>query len=306
MPKDNTIEIGGRSVEITHPGKILFPKDGITKLDIVYYYQRVAPLMIPYLENRPLVLQRFPDGLGRPGFVQKAVAPYYPGWIQKVTVKKAGGTVKHVVCNDAATLVYLANQGCIGLHPWLSRTEDVNCPDQMIFDFDPSRDDDLAGVVGGAMILKELLDELELPAFVKTTGSRGLHVVVPLDATQDFDTMRAFARELAEVIVDRDSSHYTLEAHKEKRKGRILIDVNRNGYAQTAAAAYSVRARDGAPVSVPFEWSELRKRTFRPNMYTIRNVFARLEKVEDPWKDMGKHHASLKSATRRLHSFHAA
>ena len=116
----------------------------------------------------------------------------------------------------------------------------------------------------------------------------------------------AFARELAEVIVDRDSSHYTLEAHKEKRKGRILIDVNRNGYAQTAAAAYSVRARDGAPVSVPFEWSELRKRTFRPNMYTIRNVFARLEKVEDPWKDMGKHHASLKSATRRLHSFHAA
>jgi bifunctional non-homologous end joining protein LigD len=306
MAKDNAIEIDGRSVEITRPGKILFPEDGITKLDVVNYYQRIAPFMVPYLENRPLVLQRFPDGIGRPGFIQKAVAPYYPAWIKKVTVKKAGGTVKHVVCNDAATLVYLANQGCIGLHPWLSRTDDVNCPDQMIFDFDPSRDDDLAGVVGGALILKELLDKLELPAFVKTTGSRGLHVVVPLDATQDFDTMRAFARELAEVIVDRDSSRYTLEAHKEKRKGRILIDVNRNGYAQTAAAAYSIRARNGAPVSVPVSWSELRKRNFRPNLYTIQNIFARLDKTDDPWKDMGKFHASLKSAAPRLHSLHAA
>lgn len=306
MPKDNVIEIEGHPIEITHPGKLLFPKNAITKLDVVHYYQRVAPFMVPYLENRPLVLQRFPDGIGRPGFIQKAVAPYYPGWIKRVTVNKAGGTVRHVVCNDAATLVYLANQGCIGLHPWLSRTEDVNCPDQMIFDFDPSRDDDLPGVVGGALILKELLDKLELPAFVKTTGSRGLHVVVPLDGAQDFDAVRAFARELAEVIVDRDGSHYTLEAHKDKRKGRILIDINRNGYAQTAAAAYSVRARDGAPVSVPVDWPELRKRSFRPNMYTIQNVFARLDKIEDPWKGMGKRQASLEAASRRLPSLHAA
>jgi bifunctional non-homologous end joining protein LigD len=263
--KSTTVErvhIGNHDIEISRAGKVLFPDDGITKAELVSYYLRIAPRMVPHLAGRPLVLQRFPDGIGRTGFIQKAAGPYYPDWIKKATVKKAGGTVKHVVCDDAATLVYLANQACITLHTWLSRTDDLNCPDQMILDFDPSGDDDLAGVVGGALVLKELLDGLELPAFVKSTGSRGVHVVVPLDGKQDFDSVRAFGRQLAAIIVDRDSSRYTLEQYKNKRRGRVFIDVNRNAYAQTAAAVYSVRARAGAPISVPLEWSELRKKSF--------------------------------------------
>jgi bifunctional non-homologous end joining protein LigD len=300
------VEIDGRQVAVTRPGKVLFPQDRITKADLIDYYQRVSPLMLPYLEDRPLVLQRFPDGIGKPGFIQKAVAAFYPSWIRRVTVKKAAGVVEHVVCDTAATLAYLANQACITMHPWLSRVDNLNCPDQMILDFDPSRDDDLAAVVGGALAMKELLDGLKLPAFVRATGSRGLHVVVPLDGKQSFEEVRAFARQLALIVVDRDSGRYTLEAHKDKRSGRVLIDINRNGYAQTAVGNYAVRARPGAPVAVPLEWAELRAKKFRPDMYTIRNVFARVEKIEDPWKGFRRHAASLKSAALNLESLHAA
>jgi bifunctional non-homologous end joining protein LigD len=294
------------TVEVTRPSKVLFPKDGITKGDLIHYYEHIADRMLPYLAGRPLVLQRFPDGIARSGFIQKAASPYYPAWIKKVTVKKVGGTVKHIVCDDVSTLTYLANQACITFHTWLSLAGNLNCPDQMILDFDPSHEDDLPGVTGGALALKEILDGLALPAYVKSTGSRGVHVVVPLDGQQDFDFVRAFARQLAGILVDRDSTRYTLEQHKSKRAGRIFIDVNRNGYAQTAVAPYSVRDRDGGPVSVPLYWSELRDKKFRPDAYTIRNVFERLERIEDPWANFTKGSGSLKSASRNLENLHAA
>jgi len=201
--------------------------------------------------------------------------------------------------------VYLANQACIAFHTWLSRDDDLNCPDQMILDFDPSTDDDLAGVVGGALVLKELLDGLELPAFVKSTGSRGVHVVVPLDGKQDFESTRSFARQLAAIIVDRDSSRYTLEQYKNKRRGRVFVDVNRNAYAQTAVAVYAVRARDGAPVSVPLEWNELREKNLRPDSFTIKTIFERLDRIEDPWKNFWRRAPSLEKARRRLEKRHA-
>ena len=304
--KPATLHIGDHDIDISRARKMLFLADGITKGDLLTYYLRIAPRMLPFLAGRPLVLQRFPEGIARAGFIQKAAGSYYPDWIKKVTVKKAGGTVKHVVCDDAATLAYLANQACIAFHTWLSRADDLNCPDQMILDFDPSTDDDLAGVVGGALVLKELLDGLELPAFVKSTGSRGVHVVVPLDGKQDFESTRSFARQLAAIIVDRDSSRYTLEQYKNKRRGRVFIDVNRNAYAQTAVAVYSVRPRSGAPISVPLDWSELRKKNFRPDAVTIRTIFDRLEKLEDPWKDFWRRPASLQQAARKLESLHAA
>ncbi len=305
MKGDTTVQVGDHEITITRPGKILFSQDGITKAELIRYYERIAVRMLPYLKDRPLMLQRFPDGIDAPGFLQKAAAPYSPAWIRKVTVKKAGGTVKHVICDDAATLVYLANQACITLHTWLSRARDINCPDQMMFDFDPSRSDDIPGVVGGALALKEVLDRLELPAFVKTSGSRGVHVVVPLDAKSEFDTVRAFARQLAGIVVDRDTGRYTLEHHKNKRDGRVLIDVNRNGYAQTAVAPYAVRARPGAPVSVPLAWSELRGKSLRPDAFTIRNVFERLDQIDDLWKDFWRHPVSLKAAGRKMENLHA-
>jgi bifunctional non-homologous end joining protein LigD len=262
--------------------------------------------MLPYLAARPLVLERFPDGIASPGFVQKAAAAHYPSRIKTATVKKVGGTVRHFVCGDVATLTYLANQACITFHTWLSRVGAIDSPDQMIFNFDPSRDGDVAGAVGGALVLKEILDDLELPAYVKSSDSRGVHVVVPLEAREDFEFVRDFARRLAAVIVDRDSSRYTLEQYKKNRRGRVFIDINRNAYAQTAAAPYSVRPRAGAPVSVPLHWSELRKKSFRPDAVIIRNIFDRFESVDDPWKRFWRDAASLEHAARKLEGVHAA
>ena len=296
-----TIRIDGRDVKITRPEKLLFPEDGITKGDLIRYYQRIGPRMLPYLKGRPLALQRYPDGIAGPSFFQKAAAPYYPEWIETATVKKVGGTVKHVVCNDVATLVYLANQACITLHPWLSRADRPDYPDQMIFDLDPSSDD-FRSVIDAAHVLKEILDELKLPAYLKTTGSRGLHIAVPLDGKQNFESVRTFARKVAEVVVARDPARYTLEQYKNKRDGRIFVDVNRNAYAQTAVAVYSVRARNGAPVSTPLGWAELRKRNLRPDAITIKNVFERLDQIQDPWSNFWKHRASLDEAAKRLGS----
>jgi bifunctional non-homologous end joining protein LigD len=303
--KPEVLQIGGHEVKITRAGKVLFPDDGITKGDLVRYYRRISQWMLPYLEGRPLTLQCFPDGIDQAGFFQKAKPSHYPAWIKTVTVPKVGGTFKHVICDDAATLVYLANQACFTPHVWLSRVDKIEIPDQMIIDLDPSTDD-IAAVIDAARSLRSALDELELPAFLKATGSRGLHVVVPLRAEQDFDSVRAFARGVAERVVAREPDRYTLEPYKKNRRGRVFIDVNRNGYAQTAIAPYAVRTREGAPVSVPLHWSELRKKNFRPDGVTMKTVFERLDQIEDPWKGFWRHAKSLERARRNLEDLHAA
>ena len=293
------LHIDGHEIAITRPEKILFP-GGTSKGDLVRYYQGIGPWMVPHLEGRPLSMQRFPDGIEHEGFFQKAAASYYPNWIQTATVAKAGGTVKHVVCNDVATLVYLANQASITLHTWLSRADRPEFPDQMIFDLDPSGDE-FAWVISAARALKELLDAIELPAYLKTTGSRGLHIVAPLDRSEDFEAVRAFAVELAQVVVTQDPAKYTLEQRKNQRGNRVFIDINRNAYAQTAVAPYSVRPRADAPVAVPIEWSGLGRRQFRPDGMTVAMLLKRLENgkdpwPKDPWQDFGRKPASLKKA----------
>jgi bifunctional non-homologous end joining protein LigD len=299
------LRIDGHEIKLTRPDKVLFPEDGITKAGLIHYYERVGPLMLPYLSSRPLTLQRFPDGIDQTGFIQKSTPQYYPRWIATATMKKSGGTVRHVVCDRVATLVYLANQACITPHVWLSRADKPDFPDQMIFDFDPSTDD-ISTVIEGAESLKGLLDELELPAFVKSTGSRGLHVAVPLNGEADFESVRTLARALAEIVAARAPAKFTLEQYKRKRHDRVFIDINRNAYAQTAVANYAVRARRGAPVAVPLQWSELRRRGFRPDGVTLRTIEERLEESRDPWKGFWQHPASLGNVTRKLEKLHAA
>ena len=300
---EQIIRIGRYDVEIARPAKVLFPADGITKGDLVDYYRRIAPWMLPHLRDRPLAMERYPDGIDEPSFFHKAVPSYFPDWIKRVTVKKAGGTITHVVCNNEATLVYLANQACITPHIWLSRIDKRRYPDQMVFDLDPSRED-FEGVKATAQAIRELLDRLDLPAYLKTTGSRGMHVAVPLNREEDFDSVRAFARQLAEIVVNQDREHRTLEQRKGKRRGRVFVDTNRNAYAQHMAAAYAVRARPGAPVSAPLDWNELNRKDLRPNGVTIRTIFGRLEKVGDLWKNFGRHATSLKMARQKLEDLH--
>jgi bifunctional non-homologous end joining protein LigD len=294
-----TIRVGRRGITITRPAKVLFPADGITKRDLVDYYRRIGPWILPHLRDRPLAMERYPDGIGEPSFFQKAVPPYYPDWIERVTVQKAGGTITHVICNNEATLVYLANQACITPHIWLSRIEKLHFPDQMVFDLDPSGES-FDPVRETAQSFGELLDRLELPAYIKTTGSRGLHIAVPLDREEDFDSVRAFARRVAEIVVKGDREQRTLEQRKSRRLGRVFVDINRNAYAQTVAPAYAVRARPGAAVSLPLDWSEVNRKDLRPNGVTIRTVFDRLEKAGDPWRDFRRHATSLNSARGKV------
>jgi bifunctional non-homologous end joining protein LigD len=299
-----TIRVGRYRIEITRPEKVLFPADGITKGDLTNYYRQIAAWILPHLQGRPLLLERYPDGIDKTHFFHKAVPVYYPDWIETVTVKKVGGTVTHVVCDNEASLVYIANQACITPHIWLSRIEKLHCPDQMVFDLDPA-DGNFESAKATAQSFSRLLDKLELPTFVKTSGSRGLHVAVPLNREEDFDSVRTFARRLAEIVVNEDWEHRTLEQRKSKRFGRIFVDTKRNAYAQTVAPAYSVRARPRAPVSAPLDWSELNKKDFRPDDVTIQSIFNRLEKFGDPRKDFRRWATSLKRAHQKLEDLNA-
>jgi bifunctional non-homologous end joining protein LigD len=297
MADDRQVSVGGREFTLTHPDKVLFPADGYTKADLVAYYRRVADVMVPHLRGRPLMLQRLPDGIGGEGFYQKEVGDYFPEWIRRVEVSKEGGTVTHVVCDDEATIAYLAGQACITPHVWLSRADRIEYPDRLVFDLDPSRSD-FAAVRATARELRELLDKLGLVPFVQTTGSRGLHVVVPLDSSADFDAVRTFARTVADRVAAADPDQRTTEARKAKRRGRIYIDIMRNAYAQTAVAPYSVRARPGAPVATPLDWRELGRVTAR--RYTVANLARRLARRTDPWHDIDRHARPLKRASDAL------
>lgn len=290
-------------VEITHPDRVLFPGSSshkeITKRELVDYYGEVAGTMLPHLRDRPLSVQRFPRGIDQQGFVQQDFADSLPDWMSAVEVAKEGGTVVHPVADGREALQWLANQNCITLHVWQSRRGRLHNPDRLVFDLDPS-DTDFAVVRATARATAGVLDDLGLACYVQTTGSRGLHVVVPVRPDTDFDTARQFARDVAEVVAADDAAHRTVEVRKDKRAGRVYLDVMRNVYAQTAVAPYSVRARPGAPVATPLEWDELNSRGLRSDRFTIRDIPKQLAGQRDPWADMSRHARSLSGPAERL------
>ncbi|HLA64541.1 MAG TPA: non-homologous end-joining DNA ligase [Rhodothermales bacterium] len=288
-----------RPPEVTHPERVLFPESGITKGDLVDYYRRIADRMLPHVEGRPLVLNRYPEGIEEAGFIQQHLSASAPDWLGRVTVEKEGGTVTHAVADSAAALVYLANQSVVTLHVWLSRMDRLHHPDRMIFDLDPPGED-FEPVRRAARAVRSLLDEVGLPAFLMTTGSSGLHVVTPLDRRADFDTVRAFARDAADVLAARFPDLLTAEQRKAKREGRVFLDTLRNTYAHTAVAPYAVRALPGAPVATPLAWDELARPDLDARRYTVRNVFRRLARKADPWATMEKEATGLEEARRLL------
>lgn len=287
-------------VEVTHPDRVLFPDDGITKGDLVGYYTEIAPTMLPHLKGRPLMLQRFPRGIGEHGFVQKDFEGALPDWMSWVEVEKQDGSLVHAVADRTETIEWLANQDCITPHVWLSQRGRLDHPDRMIFDLDPAGDADFSAVRASAYTLAEVLDGLGLVAYVQVTGSRGLHVVVPLDADADFDAVRQFAREVAELVIADDPGQRTLEARKDQRGDRVYFDVMRNAYAQTAVAPYAVRARPGAPVATPVEWAELDEAAMRPDLFAMRDVAKRVADHGDPWANLRRHARSLSRPEDKL------
>ncbi|WP_206306930.1 non-homologous end-joining DNA ligase [Streptomyces sp. F001] len=295
------VRVGRRTVEVQRPDKVLFPGGGdakeYTKSDLVDYYRAVAPFMLPQLRGRPLMLERHPDGLDGPQFMQKNTPDTYPDWITRVEVPKEGGTVCHTVCDNTATLVHLADQACITLHRWLSRTGRLESPDRMVFDLDPSGDS-FAPVREAARLLGELLGELKLPSALMTTGSRGLHVIVPVGGHHGFDEVREFARDVADTLAAAHPDRLTTAARKKDRGDRLYLDVQRNAYAQTAVVPFTVRARPGAPVAVPVTWDQLDEPDFGPRRWTIADAADQAR--TDPWADMPSRGRALGPARRRL------
>jgi bifunctional non-homologous end joining protein LigD len=291
-----------RNVEITHPEKVLFPRDGITKADLADYYERVAEWMLPHVRNRPVSMQRFPAGVEEQGFFHKDIPDYFPSWIRRVEVPKAKGTVTHVVASDAASLVYLVGQNTITPHVWLSRADRVWQPDRMVIDLDPAPGSDFAAVRRAARQTGDLLSELGFTPFAQVTGSKGIHVWTPLRRRARHDDVRAFAGDIGRVLAARHPAELTTEWRKEKRDGRILVDTARNTYAQTAIPPYAVRPRPGAPVATPIEWEELSDSKLRPDRWTVRNVLRRLRARGDPWTDIASYARGISRARHLIQS----
>ena len=285
---------------ISHPEKILFPDDGITKGELAAYYRSVAPVMLPHLRRRPITMERYHRGIGAPGFFQKDVSKGFPEWLKRVEVPKKDGTVHHPIANDVRSLLWLANQNSITIHVWPSRVPNLYHPDICVFDLDPSHDDEFDLLRAAALNVRDLLAELGLPSWIKTSGSKGFHIAVPLDGKSDFGTVARFAHHVGKLLVQRDPDHLTQEFSKVDRGGRILVDTGRNGYSATFAAAYTVRAKAGAPVSAPCTWEEIERGEVHPRSFTLRGMMQRVAEVGDLWAEMLKRKRSLEKAIHRL------
>jgi len=284
---------------ITHPEKVLFPEDGITKGALASYYETIAPVLLPHLRGRPITMERFPSGIGESGFWQKNVSKGFPDWLERVEVPKKDGSVFHPIVHDTRALLWLANQNCITPHVWPSRLPHLRRPDLCVFDLDPSVEEPvvLRRVV---LALRDLLDELGLSSWVKTSGIKGFHVVVPLDGRSGFGEVERFSHQVAAVLIGRDPDHLTQEFSKADRGGRILVDTGRNGHGATFAAAYAVRARPRAPVSAPCTWDEIERAEVLPGTFTLRTMAARVARGGDPWSDLLRQTYSLRPAMERL------
>jgi bifunctional non-homologous end joining protein LigD len=287
------------AIVITHPEKVLFPEDGITKGELAAYYEAMAPVMLPHILRRPITMERFPAGIGKKGFLQKDVSKGFPPWLERIEVPKKDGVVHHPLVTDARSLLWLANQNSITPHVWTSRAPNVYSPDVLVFDLDPSVEDP-EGLAAAAIGLRDLLEDIGLPSWIKTSGSKGFHIVVPLDGKAEMGQAAAFAHGIGTLYVARNPTSLTQEFYKTDRGRRILVDTGRNGYSATHAAAYAVRAKAGAPVSAPCTWEEVERGTVGPRTFTLRNMAARIAKAGDLWADMRRRKRSLRAPVEKL------
>ncbi|MEK7509136.1 MAG: non-homologous end-joining DNA ligase [Patescibacteria group bacterium] len=287
----------------THLEKVYWPKTGYTKGDMLEYYESVAPFLLPYLKDRPVVMKRFPGGIRAESFFQKNVEGELPAFVKRVTIpaETIEKNVHYIVCDNIETLLYLANLGTIELHPWSSRVEKLHHPDFCIFDLDPGSGTTYDTVVEAAQKTHEFLNELGLPSVPKTSGKRGIHVYVPLGGKYTYDSVRDFAHRVSQEMARRYPKLATAERGEEHRHKRIFVDYLRNSVGQTAVAPYSLRATPEASVSTPLEWREVKK-GLDPRKFTIRTIFKRLAVKGDFWKPVLGKGVDLKAAAKRLHA----
>lgn len=265
------MEIAG--VEISNPDKIIFTQKKVTKGDMALYYERIAPLMLPFLKDRPLTLQRFPGGIKESGFYQKNAADYFPDFIETVEIETEEGTNTQIICNNMKTLVYLANQGTVVFHIWLSRKDKLREPDKIVFDLDPPAGS-FKQVKKAAIVMRDFLQEKGIETSLMTSGKSGLHLYYTKRRGKDFDAVKQDVRKLAEEAAELHPDLLTTKLRKDQREGKIFVDYLRNAYAQTAVCPYSLRATPEAGIATPIAWDELSKLKSSAH-YNIDNIFRR-------------------------------
>jgi bifunctional non-homologous end joining protein LigD len=306
------VAIGKRRLPVTNLQKVLFPKDGITKGDLIDYYRSVAPYILPYLHGRPLTLERFPDGIGKSGWWEKQIPRGLPDWVKTVKVptsygRHAGGKVEFMVCEDEPALAYVANLAAVTLHVWTSKLPELETPDFLLIDLDRGDGCTLATLCKVALIFRDTVEELGLEPLVKTTGGSGLHVVIALAPRYDYDLVKGFSELLARRVHAEAPEATTLERSVGKRPpGVVYLDWVQVGKGKTLVPPYSVRARDRAPVSMPLAWDDIvalsRKRVADPAnewaRWNLETVPALLKKSGDPWRGQWKAQR-LESALKR-------
>jgi bifunctional non-homologous end joining protein LigD len=283
------------TVKITHPEKVLFPEDGYTKADMIEYYRAVAPVMLPHMKHHPLAMLRFNDGIHGERFFHKQAPNYFPDFIERVDVPKQKGKTTYPVCNNVDALTYIANHNTVEFHVLPVRDDDLWHPDRLVFDLDPSVED-FATVRAAALWLRDLLDELGLVSFVMTSGSRGLHIWVPLDRKSTVEEVITFTSAVAHRLVEAHPDELTTEFMKTDRGDRIYVDVARNAPAQHAVTPYSLRAKPHAPVAMPIEWAEVDDPSLTPQRYTMADAPQLIVERGDAWKSMRRSVRSLKKA----------
>lgn len=287
-------------VEIESPDRVLFPECGTTTGHVAEYYEWVADVLLPHVEGRAVAMERYPEGIAGKAVFDRLAPGHFPDWIERLRVPaRGGGRAEHVVVRRAADLVYLAGQACVTPYVWASRAADPERPDRMVFDLDPPGDD-FTEVKAAARALRGVLEDLDLVPFVMTTGSRGLHVVVPIQPEAGFDEVRRFARGVARTVAAREPGRFTTGRRQAARGGRAYVGALRNGFGQTTVAPYAVRARPGTPVATPLAWEELRSPRVGPTRYTIETIFRRLGHRDDPWAGMARRARALAERWRRL------
>jgi len=295
---DATVKAGRRSVPITHPDRVVFPQAKLTKLDLACHYAAVGAVMVPHVRDRPLAVQSFPQGVAGKGFFVKNAAKHFPDWIKTADVpKREGGSLRQVLANDTATLVYLAGQNAITPHIWTARADRLEQPDRIVFDLDPATKR-FAEVRAAARSLGELLRDMGFEPFTMTTGSRGLHVVVAIRRGPTYAEVNAFARDLGDAFAATDPKRLTTEFRIAKRGERLFVDMHRNAYAQHAVAPYAVRALPKAPVATPLHWDELSDRSLSPQGWTVKTIQDRLADGGDPWEGIARTARRLPAASR--------
>ncbi len=296
------LELDARRVRLTHLNKVFFPESHYTKRDLLAYYYRMADYILPFLKDRPLVLRRYPDGITGESFFQKEAGETAPEWMKTVTIysDERKAEMEYFTAGDRAALLYLTNLGCIDHNPWSSRADDLDHPDYVFFDLDPTEGTRFATAVAVARAVHQRLESLKLTGFIKTSGATGLHLYVPLDRRYTYEQVRAFAEIVGRLLAAEHPDKITLERSVRKRpRGKVLLDAAQNALGKPLAAVYSLRAFPKAPVSAPLAPAELRA-SLRPEQWNIRSIVARVEKQGDLWAEFWKKRQGLEEATRLL------